>query len=173
MVVAGLGQLPAAQQPPGTLAQLGHPVAGGLLTGGRVGQPLLGTLALLGRVRQQPAAVGRGVAEQGGDPVAFGPQLPLAHLPQGQRRGGVDGQALAAVPAGDGGQLVVDAAGFGAGDVQLQLDRPGLGTDDVKEGGRLGGTGGGHIEPLAVLGAGDPDQRPVQGDALLRWPVLA
>ena len=115
VVVAGLGQLPAAQQPPGTLAQLGHPVAGGLLAGGRAGQSLLGALALLGRVSQEPGAVGWGVAQQGGDPVAFGAQLPLAHLPQGQRRGGVDGQALAAVPAGDGGQLVVDAAGSGLG----------------------------------------------------------
>ena len=51
-------------------------------------------------------------------------------------------------------------------DVQLQLERARLGADDVKEGGRLGGAGGGHIEPLAVLGAGDPHQRPVQGDAL-------
>ena len=59
VVVVGLGQLPAAKQPPGTLAQLGHPVAGGLLAGGRVGQSLLGVLALLGRVSQEPGAVGR------------------------------------------------------------------------------------------------------------------
>jgi hypothetical protein len=57
VVVAGLGQLPAAQQPPGALAQLGHPVAGRLLAGGRVGQPLLSVTALLGGVVQQPAAV--------------------------------------------------------------------------------------------------------------------
>jgi hypothetical protein len=66
-------------------------------------------------VGQQPGAVGRGVAQQGGDPVAFGAQLPLAHLAQGQRCGGIDGQALAAVAAGDGGELVVDAAGSGLG----------------------------------------------------------
>jgi hypothetical protein len=58
VVVVGLGKLPAAQQPPGALAQLGHPAAGRFLAGGRVGQSLLGALALLGRVGQQPAAVG-------------------------------------------------------------------------------------------------------------------
>ena len=173
VVVAGLGQLPAAQQPPGTLAQLGHPVAGPLLAGGRFGQPLLSVPALLSSVGQQPTAVRWGVAQQGGHSVALGAQLPLAHLPQRRPGGGVDGQALAAVPAGNGGQLVVHAAGFEAGDVQLQLDRPGLGADDVEEGRLLGGAGGGHIEPLAVFNSGHPHQGPVQGYPWERWPVLA
>jgi hypothetical protein len=138
VVVAGLGELPAVQQPPGAVAEFGHPVAGRLLPGGGLGQPLLSELALVGGVGEQPAAVGWGVAEQGGDPVALGAQLALAHLPQGQRRGGVDGELLGAVAAPDGDQVLVDAVGLSLGDVQFQLDWPGLGGDDVEEGGLAG-----------------------------------
>jgi hypothetical protein len=83
-VVAGLGELAAVQEPSGALAEFGHPVAGRLLPGGGLGHPLLSELALVGGVGEQSAAVRWGVAEQSGDPVAFGAQLALAHLPQGQ-----------------------------------------------------------------------------------------
>ena len=72
VLVAGLGQLAAVQQPPGALAEFDHPVAGRLLPGGGLGYPLLSVPALVGGVGEQPGAVGRGVAERGGDPVAFG-----------------------------------------------------------------------------------------------------
>src|SRR6266545_2894121 len=84
--VAGLGQLAAAQQPPRALAQLGQPPTGRLLPGAGVGQPLLRVLALVGGVGDQPAAVGRSIAEELGGPAAFGAQLPLAHTAQVQRR---------------------------------------------------------------------------------------
>jgi transposase len=71
-VVAGLGELAAVQEPSGALAECGHPVAGRLLPGGGLGHPLLSELALVGGVGEQSAAVRWGVAEQGGDPVAFG-----------------------------------------------------------------------------------------------------
>jgi hypothetical protein len=58
--VAGLGQLPPAQQPPPrTPVQLGQPLLGGLDRHGGVCQPLLSVLALLRGVGDQPAAVGR------------------------------------------------------------------------------------------------------------------
>jgi hypothetical protein len=126
-VVAGLGELAAVQEPSGALAEFGHPVAGRLLPGGGLGHPLLSELALVGGVGEQSAAVRWGVAEQSGDPVAFGAQLALAHLPQGQGRGGVDGELLGAVAAPDGHQVLVDAVELSLGDVQFQLDRPWLG----------------------------------------------
>src|SRR6266508_661114 len=123
--VAGLGQLAAAQQPPRALAQLGQPPTGRLLPGAGVGQPLLRVLALVGGVGDQPAAVGRSIAEELGGPAAFGAQLPLAHTAQVQRRRGahVHRQPLAAVAAPDGSKPLIEAARLDLGDVQLQLHR--------------------------------------------------
>jgi hypothetical protein len=134
VLVAGRGQLAAAQQPPGPLTQLDHPVAGRLLTGGRVGQPLLSDLALLGGADQQPADCRSGHRGAGRRPGRARRAAPACSSGAGPAARRCRCQALGAVPAGDGGEPVADAAGFGAGHVKLQLDRPGLGANDVEEG---------------------------------------
>ena len=142
---------------------------GGLLV---AGQDLLGLLAVGGGPFELAGAVAGGLVELAAQPVPLGPQLRRGQPLQVRAVRGVDGQGLATRPRHCLGQLQVAIRLVAVG--QIQLARAlGLRADDRVQPGVLAGSGQLHIQPVDILGAGEPDQGPPPGQPLARWPVVA
>ena len=163
------GHRQPTRHPGGLVAAAAQPAkhAGGLATGGLLvgGQGLLGLLAVGGGPGQLPAAVAGGLVELAAQPVPLGPQLGRGQPLEIGAAGGVDGQGLAASPGQGLGQLQVAVGLLPVGQVQLP-GALGFGADHRVQAGVLAGPGQLHIQPVDVLGAGEPDQGPPAGQPL-------
>ena len=111
------------------------------------------------------AAVAGGLVELAAQPVPLGPQLGRGQPLEIGAAGGVDGQGLAASPRQGLGQLQVAVGLLPVGQVQL-AGALGFGADHRVQAGVLAGPGQLHIQPVDVLGAGEPDQGPPAGQPL-------
>jgi hypothetical protein len=98
-------------------------------------------------------------------PVPLGPQLGRGQPLEIGAGGGVDGQGLAAGPGQGLGQLQVPVGLLPVGQVQLPRAL-GFGADHGIQAGVLAGPGQLHIQPVDILGAGEPDQGPAPGQPL-------
>jgi hypothetical protein len=132
---------------------------GGLLIGG---QRLLGLLAVGGGPDQLPAAVARGLIQLAPQPVPLGPQLTSGQPLEIGAAGGVDGQSLAAGPGQGLSELQVAVGLVPIRQVQL-AGALRFWSDHGVQAGVLPGPRQLHIQPVHVLSAGQPDQRPPAG----------
>src|SRR5215216_6032149 len=142
--------------------QANHPpalVRLGRLSDGELLEEVIGLGSAGGGPLQLPGPIPRGLVEQALEPVPLGPQLGGGQPPQIQGARGVDRQPLVASAGERLGELAVAVADLPVGQVQLGR-RMGFGSDDRVQPGILLGPGQLHIQPVAVLGAGQADQRP-------------
>jgi hypothetical protein len=99
------------------------------------------------------------------EPVPLGPQLRRRQSLEVRAAGGVDGQDLAASPGQGLGQLQVAVGPLAGWEVQL-AGATGFGANHGVQPGVLAGSGQLHVQPVDVLGAGEPDQGPPAGQSL-------
>jgi hypothetical protein len=137
-------------------------VAGGLLVGG---QSFLGVLAVGGGLGQLAATVAGRLVELAAQPVPLGPQLGRRQPLEIVGGGGVDGQGLPASPRQGLGQLQVAVGLLAVGQVQLSSTLR-FWSDDGVQAGVLPGPRQLHIQPVDILGAGEPDQGSAPGQPL-------
>jgi hypothetical protein len=160
------GGLVGAPQP---AKHAGGLAAAGLLLGG---QGSLGLLAVGAGPGKLTAAVAGGFVELAAEPVPLGPQLRRRQLSQVQAARGVDGQGLPTSPGQGLGQLQIPIGLLPFRQVQVP-GVLGLGADHRVQAGVLAGPGQLHIQPVHVLGAGEPDQGPPPSQPWARCPVVA
>jgi hypothetical protein len=148
----GRRQLPGQAKHPPALARLA--VGGGELLQGVVGVGPAGA-----GPRKLPHPIPGRLVQEGAEPVALGPQLPSRQRSQVQAAGGVDRQRLSTAPGESLGELGVAVGRLPVGQVEFGWPL-GFGADHHIQPGVVPGPGQLHIQPVAVLGAGEPDQRP-------------
>jgi hypothetical protein len=154
------GRLVAAAAQPAKHAR--GVTAGGLLVGG---QGLLGVLAVGAGPGKLAAAVAGGLVEPAAQPVPLGPQLTGRHSSEIRAAGGVDRQGLAAGSREDVGQLQLRVGLRPVGQVQLPAALR-FGPDHHVQPGLLPGPRQLHVQPVHILAAGEPHQRPPAGQPL-------
>jgi hypothetical protein len=136
---------------------------------GDLGQGPLGVGAAVAGPLQLPRPILGCLVQLGAQPVALGAQLLGGELAQVGSAGGVDRQGLVAGPDQGLDELAVAVGGLQLGQVQLDTAL-GFGPDHRVQGGLVPGAGQLHVQPVAVLAAGQPHQRPPPGEGLGAMP---